>query len=168
MLNRRSLLVLPSSLWWAHGMSGAAPADKPALAGVTTGGERVSLPALRGTVVLVFMWSTRCPVCLDKLPELRRNLEGWAGKPFVILAVNHDKSAEEMLSYERALLRTGPARPQLKLLWRGGPDYNDSFGELPLNMPTTMVLDKQGALRKTIRGRVPAELWDDIAELVLG
>ena len=135
--------------------------------GITSRGEAVSLKALRGSVVLVFVWSARCPVCLDKLPEVRRNLDGWQGKPFVVLAVNHDRSADEMQTYERLLERTGPARPQLKHLWRGGVGYSDNFGELPPNLPMTMVFDKQGALRKAVRGRVPAELWDDIAELVL-
>jgi thiol-disulfide isomerase/thioredoxin len=138
------------------------------LAGLSSRGERINLDGLRGTVVLVFVWSTACPVCLDKLPELRRNLDGWAGKPFVILALNQDRTADDMLAYERLLDRTGPARPQLKHLWRGAAEHRDSFGELPKNVPTTLIFDKQGALSKSIRGRVPAELWDDIAELVLG
>lgn len=168
MPSRRLVLMLPWALGLARQSASAAPSDAPTLAGVTSRGESVSLHGLRGSVVLVFVWSTRCPVCLDKLPELRRNLEGWRGKPFVILAVNQDRSAEEMLTYEQLLERTGPARPQLKHLWRGAAEHRDSFGDLPQNMPTTMIFDKGGSLHKAVRGRVPAELWDDIAELVLG
>jgi hypothetical protein len=107
-------------------------------------------------------------VCLDKLPELRRNLDGWQGKPFVILALNQDRGVEDMRGYERLLEQTGPPRPQMKHLWRRAAEHRDSFGELPDNMPTTLIFDKQGVLAKSVRGRVPAELWDDIAELVLG
>lgn len=151
---------------WSQSVPGGA--RSPVLAGVSSRGERVNLDGLRGTVVLVFVWSTACPVCLDKLPELRRNLDGWSGKPFVILALNQDRTSDDMLAYERLLEKTGPARPQFKHLWRGASEHRDSFGELPKNMPTTLIFDKQGALSKSIRGRVPAELWDDIAELVLG
>jgi hypothetical protein len=33
--------------------------------------------------------------------------------------------------------------------------------------PTSFLLDREGRLVKEIRGRIPAGLWDDIAELVL-
>lgn len=145
----------------------AAP-QVPALTGITSGGERVSLEALRGSVVLVFAWSSSCPVCLDKLPELRRNLDGWKGKPFVILALNQDRSADDMRSYERIFDQAAPMRAQFKHLWRGSNEHRDNLGDLPKNMPTTLIFDKQGALAKSVRGRVPADLWDDIAELVLG
>jgi thiol-disulfide isomerase/thioredoxin len=145
-----------------------AQAPKPMLAGMTSRGERVSLQSLQGSVVLVFIWSTRCPVCLDKLPELRRNLDGWQGKPFVILALNQDRNIDDMRGYERLLEQTGPSRSQMKHLWRRAADHRDSFGELADNAPTTLIFDKQVALSKQLRGRVPAELWDDIAELVLG
>jgi thiol-disulfide isomerase/thioredoxin len=169
-MTTRRTLVKTTAL--AAGML-AAPAlwaqtPTPSLSGLTSRGERVSLQALRGAVVLVFVWSTRCPVCLDKLPELRRNLDGWQGKPFVILALNQDRGVEDMRGYERLLEQTGPPRPQMKHLWRRAAEHRDSFGELPDNMPTTLIFDKQGVLAKSVRGRVPAELWDDIAELVLG
>jgi thiol-disulfide isomerase/thioredoxin len=168
MPQRRTMLAL--TLCAAASAVGAQQRTVPApprLTGVSTRGERIELEKLRGSVVLVFAWSTNCPVCLDKLPELRKNLDGWQGKPFVILALNQDRSVEDLRAYERLLESTGPMRSQLKLLWRGAPEHRDSFGELPRNAPTTFIIDKAGALTKTIRGRVPAELWDDIAELVL-
>ncbi len=167
MPSRRSILLLPLSLGLPAAAAGATTASAPALAGQTSRGEAVSLAALRGSVVLVFVWSAGCPVCLDKLPELRRNLEGWQGKPFVIVALNQDRSADQMLNYERALEHTGAARPQFKNLWRGAAAHRDNLGDLPQNMPTALIVDKAGVLRKAVRGRVPAELWDDIAELVL-
>jgi cytochrome oxidase Cu insertion factor (SCO1/SenC/PrrC family) len=145
-----------------------AQAPRPMLSGVMSNGQSVSLESLRGSVVLVFAWSTRCPVCLDKLPELRRNLDGWQGKPFVIVALNQDRNIDDMLGYQRLLEQTAPPRPQMKHLWRGAAAHRDNFGELPVNMPTMLIIDKEGALSKQLRGRVPAELWDDIAELVLG
>ena len=149
----------------ARAQPGPAPAH--VLSGVSSRGERVTLKGLRGSVALVFVWSARCPVCLDKLPELRRNLDGWLGKPFVILALNQDRTADDMRGYERLLEQMAPARSQLKHLWRGAPEHKDNFGELPMNMPTTMIFDKEGALTKTVRGRISPELWDDVAELVL-
>ncbi len=181
MTSRRHILLLPlqSPLAMALPLLGAAAVTRaqsapkaagaaPALAGITSRGQRISLEALRGSVVLVFAWSASCPVCLDKLPELRRNLDGWMGKPFVILALNQDRSADDMRNYERVFDLAAPMRKQFMHLWRGSNEHRDNFGELPKNAPTTLIFDKQGALAKSVRGRVPAELWDDVAELVLG
>jgi peroxiredoxin len=143
------------------------PPARPALVGRTTQQAAVDLQQLRGKVVLLFFWSTDCPVCLDKLPELRRNLEGWRGKDFVIVAVSQDRSAADLKAYEQVLDRVAPPNAQMKSVWRRDAAHRDSFGELPLNVPTTVVLDRDGKVAKQLRGRVPAELWDDIAELVL-
>jgi len=141
--------------------------SRPQLSGRTSQAESVDLQQLRGKVVLLFFWSTDCPVCLDKLPELRRNLEGWRGKDFVIVAVNQDRTMAELKGYEKVLDTMVPAQPQMKIVWRRDPGHRDSFGELPLNTPTSVILDREGAVVKQIRGRIAPELWNDIAELVL-
>lgn len=138
------------------------------LAGTTSSGERISLAGLKGSVVLVFVWSGACPVCLDKLPELRRNLSGWKGKPFVVVALNQDRTVDDQRNYEKLVALSDPVQHQLKFLWRGAAGHRDTFGDMPKNMPTTMIFAKDGTLSKTLRGRVPAELWDDIADLVAG
>ncbi len=140
---------------------------RPALAGKTQQAASVDLLQLRGKVVLLFFWSTDCPVCMDKLPELRRNLEGWRDKDFVIVAISQDRLLADLKAYEQVLDRMIRPNAQMKIVWRRDPAHRDSFGELPLNSPTTIILDKTGVIAKQHRGRMPAELWDDIAELVL-
>lgn len=137
------------------------------LVGKTMQPAAVDLAQLKGKVVLLFFWSTDCAVCLDKLPELRRNLEGWRGKDFVIVAVSQDRSMADLKAYEQVLDKVAPANPQMKIVWRRDVSHRDSFGDLPVKTPTTIVIDREGKVAKTLRGRVPAELWDDIAELVL-
>jgi thiol-disulfide isomerase/thioredoxin len=149
-------------------LPGVAQTDPaPTLTGKTMKPETVELAKLRGQVVMLFFWSTDCPVCLDKLPELRRNLEGWRGKDFQIIAVSQDRSMADLKAYEQVLDKVAPPNPQMKIVWRKDPQHRDSFGDLPLRAPTTVVLDRTGKVTKTIRGRVPAEIWDDVAELVL-
>lgn len=158
-----ALLVLSSALALAQG----APASRPTLVGKTMHPATLDLDKLRGKVVLVFFWSTDCAVCLDKLPELRRNLEGWRGKDFVIVAVSQDRSMADLKAYEQVLDRVAPPNAQMQIVWRRDPAHRDSFGELPVKSPTTFVIDRSGKLAKQVRGRVAPELWDDIAELVL-
>jgi peroxiredoxin len=148
-----------------------APPSLPQMSGMTTKQRPFDLQQLRGKVALLFFWSTDCPVCLDKLPELRRNLRGWKGKDFVIVAVNQDRTMNNLLAYEQVLMKAAPGDAQIDqqmpIVWRKDPAHRDSFGELPVRSPVTVIIDREGKIVKTIRGRVPNEVWDDIAELVL-
>jgi hypothetical protein len=36
------------------------------------------------------------------------------------------------------------------------PAHRDNFGELPVKIPTTLVVDRSGKVAKNITGRVPA------------
>ena len=145
----------------------AQPVLSPTFIGKTMQPAVVDLAQLKGKVVLLFFWSTDCPVCLDKLPELRRNLEGWRGKDFVIVAVSQDRSMADLKAYEQVLDKVAPPNAQMKIVWRRDPAHRDNFGEMPAKTPTTVVVDRAGKVVKTLSGRVPADLWDDIAELVL-
>lgn len=166
-LMRRSLLA---ALLAAASVGAQAQTQTPlgpVLVGKTMQPATVDLAQLKGKVVLLFFWSTDCSVCLDKLPELRRNLEGWRGKDFMIVAVSQDRSMADLKAYEQVLDKVAPPNAQMKIVWRRDTAHRDNFGELPQKTPTTIVIDRDGKVAKTVRGRVPAELWDDIAELVL-
>ena len=164
-----SRYLFASILSWACAAAPAAAqsASPKQLTGKTMNQTTVDLAQLRGKVVLVFFWSTDCPVCLDKLPELRRNLEAWRGKDFVIVAVSQDRSMADLKAYEQVLDRVAPANAQMRIVWRRDAGHRDSFGNLPVKTPTSFILDRKGALTKQVDGRIPVELWDDIAELVL-
>jgi peroxiredoxin len=160
-------LLLTGLLAVAAVSAQAQAVQSPLLVAKTMQPAAVDLAQLKGKVVLLFFWSTDCAVCLDKLPELRRNLEGWRGKDFVIVAVSQDRSMADLKAYEQVLDKVAPPNAQMKIVWRRDAAHRDNFGELPLKTPTTIVIDRDGKVAKTVRGRVPAELWDDIAELVL-
>lgn len=166
---RSSLLACVFAVASVGAAAQAVPNAMPnaMLVGKTMQPATVDLAQLKGKVVLLFFWSTDCAVCLDKLPELRRNLEGWRGKDFVIVAVSQDRSMADLKAYEQVLDKVAPPNPQMKIVWRRDASHRDSFGDLPVKTPTTIVIDREGKVAKTLRGRVPAELWDDIAELVL-
>lgn len=159
----RILLALLAALTLGTGTH-AAPAQ---LTGVTVQGQPFDLAQSRGKVVLVFLWSTSCAVCLDKMPELRINYQGWRDKGFELVAVNTDRSRADLDAYLNLTQRTAPSTQQFVQIWRKAPGHKDSFGTVPQNMPTSFLIDREGKVVKTFRGRMEAALWDDIAELVL-
>lgn len=153
---------------WSQAASALAVAALPAnvaLEGKTVEGQPFRLSALRGKVVLVMFWSTGCAVCRDKMPELRQNYEGWSGKPFEMVLVSTDRKYGDLQEYEKIISRMVPVKQRFIQLWSGEPGYRDSLGA-PAQLPLAFLVDKSGKVVERYAGRIPAEAWDRIADLL--
>jgi peroxiredoxin len=137
----------------------------PQIEGKTIDGSPFKLSSLKGKVVLVMYWSTGCAVCRDKMPELRSNYEGWMGKPFELVAISTDNRVQDLLDYERIISRTVPIKQRFIQLWSGENDYKDNLGK-HAQLPATYLIDKTGKIVERYMGRIPAEAWDKIADLL--
>lgn len=168
---RRRLLkaaaLLPASLLPVAAWSETGHGTKalPRLEGADPLGRPVRLVALRGRVVLVFHWRTDCAVCRDKMHELRANLVGWQGQAFSLIGVNSDARRQDWLDYERVVANTVPPAQRFPSIWSGDGSTVDSM-EPPTQWPSAFLIDKGGQLVERYRGRIPAEAWDRIAELL--
>ncbi len=143
----------------------AEPGDKPALTGKTVTGELFRLDALKGKVVLVLFWSTDCAVCRDKMPELRANAQGWAGKPFELVSISLDRKLQDAVDYEKIVSGIVPPKQRFSLLWAADASYSTTLGK-PLQLPAAYLVDKSGVVVEKFLGRIPPEAWDRIAELL--
>ena len=113
------LLAFCVLLYGASAQAQGSAAPPPLLAQATTlEGAGFDASALKGKVVMLFYWSTRCAVCRSHLPELRANMVGWRSKPFVLVTVNVDSDASEWRAYEHLVAQTQSARPLV--LWSPG------------------------------------------------
>jgi thiol-disulfide isomerase/thioredoxin len=143
------------------------------ISGKTIDGQAFDLAKQKGKVVLVMIWATDCAVCRDKMPELRENAKGWADKPFTTVLINADRRMSDVESYNAIINKSVPMKERLTQLWALDASYKDSIGTAELikdrnakSLPLTLVLDKKGDVVKRYQGRIPAEVWDDIAELL--
>ena len=137
----------------------------PSLEGRTIEGRAFNLASLKGKVVLLMFWSTDCAVCRDKMPELRQNVEGWRTKPFELVLVSTDRRIRDLQDYEQIISRTVPVKQRFVQLWSGDVGYRDGFGG-HAQLPAAYLIDKSGQVVDSWRGRIPAEAWDRIAELL--
>ena len=149
--------------------------ERPGLVGQSETGKTIDLSALRGQVVMVLVWSTDCPVCLNKMPELRANLAGWAGQGFQIISINTDPQRTSLQQWEAARRTTVPANQQWPSVWAHAAGFKtnlplgSSAAGVPVaasHLPTLYVIDRQGKLRLHAMGRMPADVWDTIADLL--
>lgn len=139
------------------------------LEGVTLDKKPFQLSALKGKVSLVMFWSTDCPVCRDQMPELRENIKGWSDKPFELVLVSIDKNMKDVEDYFNFLNQIVPTKQRFTQLWAGSANYKDNIGARQMQLkqlPSTYLIDKNGKVVAIFNGRIPAQAWDDIAELL--
>jgi thiol-disulfide isomerase/thioredoxin len=165
LLSCAAIMSMASVFAQVPSTSAATPVTMPQIEGKTIEGAAFKLSSLKGKVVLVMFWSTGCAVCRDKMPELRSNYEGWAGKPFELVAVNTDTRMQDFLDYERIISRTVPLKQRFVQLWTGDGGYKDNVGK-PVQLPAAFLVDKTGKVVERYVGRIPAEAWDRIADLL--
>ncbi|MCV0439345.1 MAG: TlpA family protein disulfide reductase [Hydrogenophaga sp.] len=166
------MLGMGMALGGPPGFAQAAPAEvatpaatAPELRGTTLDGQPFDLAALRGKVVMVLFWSTDCAVCRDKMPELRANLKGWQGRPFELVGVSTDRDRAAIETHHRLVQLTVPESQRFTSLWIGDNQHRNSFGP-PGQLPAVFLLDKAGRVVESHHGRVPAQTWDRIADLL--
>lgn len=158
---------MPLPVWAQAAVPGSAAKalTAPQIEGKTIDGTPFKLSSLKGKVVMVMFWSTGCAVCRDKMPELRNNYEGWNGKPFELVVISTDARVQDLLDYERIITRTVPLKQRFVQLWTGESGYKDNLGT-HAQLPAAYLLDKSGKVVERYTGRIPADAWDRIADLL--
>src|SRR5438045_3905179 len=53
-------------------------------------GQTVELDSLKGKVVLITFWSTKCPICESEIPKLNQLASNYKGKDVVFLGLTMD------------------------------------------------------------------------------
>ncbi|HVY29731.1 MAG TPA: TlpA disulfide reductase family protein [Polyangiaceae bacterium] len=173
---RRSLLVLPATLWLsacAAGMGGGgansaagashalvgAPAPAFELREVSGGGDQ-SLEAYAGKVVIVDFWATWCKPCKESFPAYQK-LVTQMGGDLVVVGVSQDDDSKGIAAF---LSETGAKFP---VVWDDGKAVAKSYD--PPSMPTAFVIDKSGIVRFVHVGYRPgdeATLEDEVRSLL--
>ena len=147
----------------------ATQITSPMVQGKTSNNKAFKLSSLKGKVALVMFWSTECAVCRDKMPELRENYKGWLGKPFELVLISVDRRMKDVEDYEAIINRMVPMQQRFVQLWAGEPSYQDNLGSTQLQrsqLPAAFLVDKKGKIVERFNGRIPAEVWDTIADLL--
>ena len=129
----------------------------PQFSAVSTTGTQYNLAELRGKVVVITFWSTRCPICRVEMPQLDSLVQQHDAKNVVFLAFTTE-GEEKIAPY----LRSNPFRfitiPNSfgTLLQYADHDRN---GAVNMPYPSFFVIDTQGRVQFRAKG------YDKTAEL---
>lgn len=126
-------------------------------------GRMQSLGQWRGRVLVVNWWATWCLPCRDEMPEFSRLQTRYAarGVQFVGIAA---EDADKVMAYARE-------SPVAYPLLAGGQTsikLSQPLGNAPLAVPFTAVLDRQGALRAAVLGRVSEKALERLLDGLAG
>jgi len=109
---------------------------------------------LRGNVVVLNYWATWCPPCRKEMPDLSRLADAYRGKGVVVLTIS---------SEEPEVLRKFLAKyPQSTMTARFTSDApRTGIQRMAYNgRPTTLVLDRDGRMRRMLIGGRTYEDFD--------
>jgi len=112
-------------------------------------GTRTSLASLRGRVVLVNLWASWCPPCLQEMPSLERLHQRLKGEGLVVVGVSVDDKPKAV--------RDVLAKTPLTFTILQDPESTTATAYRTTGYPETFLVDKKGVLRRSFVG--PME-WD--------
>jgi peroxiredoxin len=124
------LRALSARPWWGE----PPPLRLPGL-----DGQRHSLAAIRGRVVLLYFWATWCPICTGELPSHIQSLhQELAGQGLTIWAISVRESPEAVTAW----LRDHPVSLEILL----DPDGAAAQSYRMTATPTFVLIDRNGQL----------------------
>jgi peroxiredoxin len=113
-------------------------------------GENVRLREQRGKVILLVFWASHCQHCQRQLQALNALHDRYATDGFVVWAVSLDHHAEVAIEQAR--------RWQLKHQILFDPDHAITRLYRVNDVPTALLLDRDGRVQKLFNGFHPNEL----------
>ncbi|MGH9517419.1 MAG: TlpA family protein disulfide reductase [Terriglobales bacterium] len=109
-------------------------------------GHEISSSDLRGKVVLIDFWATWCQPCKKEMPGYQKLLDRYGRQGFAVIGLKFDvmRDTEDPVLFAKKI---GVKYP----LAVASEDIKQKFGGIP-GLPTTMLYDRQGILRKKVIG----------------
>ena len=108
-------------------------------------GQMVRLTDYRGKVVLLNIWATWCPPCVEEMPSMEKLYQELKGEGFEILAVSIDESgAQDVLPFMKKHNLSFPALIDSKGTLK---DLYQTRG-----VPESFIIDKDGILIEKVIG----------------
>lgn len=145
----------------AHSQANPDTASRPTLPDISLerlGGGSWKLSEHKNSVVLLNFWATWCEPCRTEIPYLQKIADKHAKAGLVVFGINLDDG--ETAVVDKFIEEYKMQFPVLI------PPADSPFRQLS-ELPTTLLIDREGRLVKRYTGAVPeAELEKDVAEIV--
>jgi thiol-disulfide isomerase/thioredoxin len=124
-------------------------------------GRELSSADLQGKTVLIDFWATWCQPCKKEMPGYQKLLDKYGSHGFAVIGFKFDvmRDTENPVQFAKKI---GVKYP----LAVASEDIKQKFGGIP-GLPTTMLYDRQGILRKKVIGFEYTENFDSALKSLL-
>ena len=121
-------------------------------------GKTVELTSLKGKVVVLTFWSTRCAICQNEIPNLNRLAAGHANNKDIVFLAATTEGENIVKSFVRHNQFNFTILPDSFGLLLKYAD-RDAQGRLSMGFPAYYVIDRSGYIRYRDSG------WDKVLPL---
>jgi peroxiredoxin len=149
------LLALAVGTMAQQGLSTGANAPRFSLAGID--GQTYDLDQLRGKVVLITFWSTRCNICHSELPNMNRLADRYKDQPVVFLGLTMENDAK-VAAYLKSNQFNFTIVPNSFGAVLQYAD-RDRSGNIAMGFPAFYLIDQNGVVRMKSSG------WDKTQDI---
>lgn len=120
-------------------------------------GTQYDLNELRGSVVVLTFWSTKCYICQHEFPKLNQVVRGYDGKKvvFLSLTMENETKVESFLKSNQIAATVVPNSFGVLLQYAD----RDKRGYIDMGFPSYFVIDQQGVLQHRSSG------WDRLGQI---
>ena len=125
----------------------------------TMDGQTVELDSLKGKVVLITFWNTRCAICDSEIPKLNQMAASYKGKDVVFLGLTTDNPTrvESFLKTKPFNFDIVPSSFGILLKYAD----RDRSGNIAMGYPAYFLVNQNGEIEMKTNG------WDKTAKINL-
>lgn len=120
-------------------------------------GTQLDMNELRGSVVVLTFWSTKCYICQQEFPKMNQIVRSYDGKKvvFLSLTMENETKVESFLRSNQIAAQVVPNSFGVLLQYAD----RDKRGYIDMGFPSYFVVDQQGVLQHRASG------WDKTGQL---
>jgi peroxiredoxin len=149
---------------FAQSNKNSKPLAEPFIA-TALDGSTVNLADLRGKVVLVTFWSTRCPICAAEIPKLNQLAASYKGKDVVFLAPTTDNEDKVKTYLKKKSFNFNLLPSSFGILLKYAD--RDRNGNVSLGYPAHFLINQKGEIEVKTNGFDKTEMLNaQIAKLL--
>jgi len=158
---RFALAAIAGLMLCVPAWAGPDVGEQAKLKTVLLDGKPLALEQLKGKVVMVNFWATWCGVCRAEMPGWQKFYAANKERGFELIAMSIDEDQAELKQHAGK-----HANFTFPIAWRWDDATDDNFGDI-IGTPTLYILDKNGKVAWTKRGRVTPEQLAAVVEPLL-
>ena len=144
----------------------AVGAPAPPFSGTSLDGTTVDLSELKGKVVIMTFWSTKCEICHVEFPKLNRVIKSFDGKNVVFLSLTMENDAKVEAYLKSNHLDTQVLPNSFGTLLQYAD--RDKSGNLDMGFPSYFVINDAGIIEYRSSGYDKTESLNATLTRLLG